>query len=195
MVIIGTHSNIEARVGQVVVQVPLKIQISDFGAFLSTKGRHETRFNLFGTEWGVTLEFTRDSQSSRGFDVVRQEESDSPQYLAAFINGTNKTRENLNLNLEVDFELEQGPARLQVFTYLAGSHSHPRLCSHMKISPPSIQRRNQKIFGGKLKLRGLKLIYVSALISPLKSTKICFLFQYFMSFLSIKFVRMGCILL
>ena len=111
MVIIGTHSNIEARVGQVVVQVPLKIQISDFGAFLSTKGRHETRFNLFKTKWGVALEFTRDSQSSCGFDVVRQGESDSPQYLAAFINGTNKTRENLNLNLEVDFELEQGPAR------------------------------------------------------------------------------------
>ena len=111
MVIIGTHSNIEARVGQVVVQVPLKIQISDFGAFLSTKGRHETRFNLFGTEWGVTLEFTRDSQSSRGFDVVRQEESNSPQYLAAFINGTNKAREDLNVNLEVNFELKQGPAR------------------------------------------------------------------------------------
>ena len=85
MVIIGTHSNIEASVSHAAHQIPVKIQISDFGAFLSTKGRHETRFNLFGTEWGVALEFTRDSQSSRGFDVVRQGASDSPQYLAFMV--------------------------------------------------------------------------------------------------------------
>ena len=110
MGIVGTRSNSEARVGQFAIQVPVKIHL-DFGAFLSTNDRHETRFNLIGTEWGVALEFTRDSQSSRGFDVVRQGASDSPQYLAAFIYGTNKTQENLNLNLEVDFELKQGPAR------------------------------------------------------------------------------------